>query len=93
MERSNLVKEILEEIAGVNDGIIRDDLLQTLANKLKINEQEMIKQFRNAVNRKRKAPQIKKSKPAEPTLFTTVAQKAQIEIISAMLTSFHDVKR
>ena len=93
VERSNLVKEILEEIAGVNDGIIRDDLLQTLANKLKINEQEMIKQFRNAVNRKRKPPQIKKSKPAEPTLFTTVAQKAQIEIISAMLTAFHDVKK
>jgi len=92
VERSNLVKEILEEIAGVNDGIIRDDLLQTLANKLKINEQEMIKQFQNVINRKRKPLQIEKSKPAEPTLFTTVSQKAQIEIIITLLTAFRDVK-
>lgn len=92
VERSNLVKEILEEIAGVSDGIIRDDLLQTLAHKLNINEQEMVKQFRNVVSRKQKPPQIHESKSAEPALFTTVAQKAQIEIISTMLTAFRDVK-
>jgi len=92
VERSNLVKEILEEIASIRDGIIRDDLLQTLANKLNINEREMVKQFRNAVSRKRRPSQLQESKPAAPTLFITVVQKAQVEIISALLTSFRDVK-
>lgn len=92
VERSNLVKEILEEIASIRDGIIRDDLLQTLANKLNINEREMVKQLRNAVSRKRKPSQLQESKPMAPTLFITVVQKAQVEIISALLTSFRDVK-
>ena len=92
VERSNLVKEILEEIAGVNDGIIRDDLLQTLANTLNIGENEMIKQFRTAVNRKRNSFQSREPKPTELKLFSTVVQKAQIEIIRSLVQSFRDVK-
>lgn len=93
VERSNLVKEILAEIARVRDGIIRDDLLQTLANKLRISEHEMIKQFRNIINRNRKPSLSRAQTTTAPTLFTTVAQKAQVEIISTLLTSFRDVKK
>ena len=93
VERSSLVKEILAEIALVRDGIIRDDLLQTLANKLRISEHEMIKQFRNIINRNRKPSLSRAQTTTAPTLFTTVAQKAQVEIISTLLTSFRDVKK
>jgi len=92
VERSNLVKEILEEIAGVNDGIIRDDLLQTLANTLNISENEMIKQFRTAVSRKRKSFQPKETNSAPSISFSTVVHKAQIEIIRSLVQSFRDVK-
>ena len=93
VERSHLVKEILTEIAGVRDGIIRDDLLQTLANKLHINEHEMIKQFKSAASRKRQPAQPAIPQSTSPVLFNTVAQKAQVEIITALLASFRDVKK
>ncbi len=92
VERSNLVKEILNEIAEIRDGIIRDDLLQTLANDLKINEQDLIRQLKEAASRKRLPPQD------EPTLtqinlFATVAQKAQVEILTTLVSSFSEVKQ
>ncbi len=92
VERSNLVKEILAELAEIRDSIIRDDLLQTLANELKINEQELIRKLKEAASRKRLPP------PDEPTstqtnLFTTVAQKAQVEILTTLVSSFSEVKQ
>lgn len=92
VERSNLVTEILEEVAGVKDGIIRDDLLQTLAKKLSVSEQEMVQRFRNTVSRKQKPVRTLEPKQTATTFFTSVVQKAQVEIISALLTSYHDVK-
>jgi hypothetical protein len=53
----------------------------------------MIKQFRNIINRNRKPSLSRAQTTTAPTLFTTVAQKAQVEIISTLLTSFRDVKK
>jgi len=92
VERSNCVKEILSEIAEIRDGIIRDDLLQTLANELRLNDQELIRQLKEAASRKRQPPR-EEPPSKQTTIFTTVAQKAQIEILNTLVTSFSDVKQ
>ncbi len=92
VERSNLVKEILTEIAGIQDGIIRDDLLKTLANDLKINDRELIVLLKKSPYRKQSPPQDELTS-TQTTLFTTVSQKAQVEIIKTLATSFRDVNQ
>ncbi|MCH7764425.1 MAG: DNA primase [Candidatus Marinimicrobia bacterium] len=92
VERSNFVKEILTEIVEIRDGIIRDDLLQTLANDLKINDQELIRQLKEVASRKR-LPTQDEPPSTQTSLFTTVAQKAQVEILTTLVTSFREVKQ
>lgn len=92
VERSSLVKEILTELAGVRDSIIRDDLLQTLANDLKINERELIVQLKKSASRKQLPPQEELAS-IQTTLFTTVSQKAQVEILKTLAVSFTEVNK
>lgn len=92
VERSALVKEILSEIAGVKDGIIRDDLLRTLSGRLNINEDEMIRQFRNTVTNNRRPPDPGRSTTAQSNDLSSVVQKAQVEIIHALLANGRDTK-
>lgn len=92
VERSILVKEILNEIASVKDSIIRDDLLQTLSNKLNVREKELVEQLRKAARRRRQ-PSRNSAERVVENLFSSVSQKAQVEIIQTLLTSFHDVQK
>ena len=92
MERSALVKEILKEIAGIKDGIIRDDLMKTLSGKLNISEDDMVRQFRNVATNRRRLRDDQEGPGASSVDFSSSVQKAQIEIIHALLSNDRDTK-
>ena len=92
VERSALVKEILKEIAGIKDGIIRDDLMKTLSGKLNISEDDMVRQFRNVATNRRRLRDDQEGPGASSVDFSSSVQKAQIEIIHALLSNDRDTK-
>lgn len=92
VERANLVKEILREVADIKDSIIRNDLLKNLAGKLKISEEDLLQQFRNSVSRKKQSPDPRVQMPQGATGFTSVLQKAQLEIIRTLALHFQEVQ-
>ena len=89
--RSQLVQEILGEVAQINDGIIRDDILKSLAQQLQVDEVEIVRLFKQQSHRKgRPAPSSKQTTMDKP-MFTSAVQKAQLEIIRALAFQFDEV--
>ena len=89
--RSQLVQEILGEVAQINDGIIRDDILKSLAQQLQVDEVEIVRLFKQQSHRKgRPAPSSKRTTMDKP-IFTSAVQKAQLEIIRSLAFHFDEV--
>ena len=82
-EKSNLVKEILEEAAGISDPIVRQDLIKTLAQSAGVEENQMVHMFSQQIKKKRYQPKTTKSS-SRPQLFTTINAKAELGIISVL---------
>jgi len=90
-DRSQLVQDILGEVARISDGIIRDDILKSLAQKLEVDEVEIIRLFKQKSRRKGgSTPSLKKS-ALNKSMFTSAVQKAQLEITRALAFHFDDV--
>ena len=89
-DKSRIVKEILNEISLIGDGIIRDDLLKSLSQELNIDEVELFRIFKQQTESK----SIRRTtvKPdSKPKPFTNASQKAQLEIIKTMAFNFDEV--
>mgnify|MGYP003315165934 CR=1 FL=1 len=75
----------------INDGIIRDDILKSLAQQLQVDEVEIVRLFKQQSHRKgRPAPSSKQTTMDKP-MFTSAVQKAQLEIIRALAFHFDEV--
>ena len=90
-DRSQLVKDILGEIARISDGIIRDDLLKSLAQELRVDEVEIIQLFKQQSRRKGGSTPSSKQTAMNKPMFTSAFQKAQLEIIRTLAFHFDEV--
>ena len=90
-DRSQLVKDILGEIARISDGIIRDDLLKSLAQELRVDEVEIIRLFKQQSRRKGGSTPSSKQTAMNKPMFTSAFQKAQLEIIRTLAFHFDEV--
>lgn len=90
-DRSQLVKDILGEIARISDGIIRDDLLKSLAQELRVDEVEIIRLFKQQSRRKGGSTPSSKQTAMNKPMFTSAVQKAQLEIIRTLAFHFDEV--
>jgi len=77
-ERSELIRDILREISGIKDPVIRDDFLKSLASSAGLDDVEVIRMFKSQSKRKRSS---EPETGPEPDLFTTVEARAQAEIV------------
>lgn len=77
-ERSELIHDILREISGIKDPVIRDDFLKSLASSAGLDDVEVIRMFKSQSKRKR-SPEPETG--PEPDLFKTVELRAQAEIV------------
>lgn len=85
-ERSRFIRNILKDIAEIQDGIIRDDLLRILSQKLHINEVELVRvlQYERKKLRTRGAPHPATQEQPSKITFATKVQKAQVELIKIL---------
>lgn len=90
-DRSQLVQDILGEIARISDGIIRDDLLKSLAQELRVHEVEIIRLFKQQSRRKGGSTPSSKQTAMNKPMFTSAFQKAQLEIIRTLAFHFDEV--
>ena len=90
-DRSQLVQDILGEIARISDGIIRDDLLKSLAQELRVDEVEIIRLFKQQSRRKGGSTPSSKQTAMNKPMFTSAVQKAQLEIIRTLAFHFDEV--
>ena len=92
-ERKQYILEILREIHGIQDGIVQNDLIRILAQKLKVDESDLIRTMKT----QRLAPsypvETSNAEISEPISFTTREDKAQIELLQLLIHKDINVRK
>ncbi len=83
-ERSRYIRDILSQIAGIPDGIVRDDLVRELSQELRIDELELVKQLQRERRGGRLPAEADTAKTAPADRFTSQVQKAQLELVKVL---------
>lgn len=90
VERSDYVKLLIQDIVGIQDGIIRDELLKTVGESLKISEIDLEKYMRQSQRKTShysEEPQVREKRIFP---FTSVEQRAQLELIRLLASEDPD---
>lgn len=92
VERQNYIVELANEVSGINDGIIKNDLVKIISEKLSINEKDFIRKIKtsrvNPENLNRE-----KEKKDKSIVFNNQIDKAQVELIRIMLSGNKNQKK
>ena len=90
-ERQNYIVELANEVSSINDGIIKNDLVKIISEKLSINEKDFIRKIKtsrvNPENLNRE-----KIIQDKTIVFNNRIDKAQVELIRIMLSGNKDQK-
>lgn len=83
-DRQQYILDIMREIKGIQDGIVRNDIVRILSEKLKVNEEDLIRVMKSQrVNTTQFSEQ---NKPEEEMVtFTSLRDKAQIELLQLLV--------
>jgi DNA primase len=90
-ERQQYIRSLAKEIKGIDDGVIRNDLVKTIAEKLSIEEHDFIK----IVNTQRVNPEYKPAdelSTEEKIVFSSKVDKAQIELIQLLISDDKNIR-
>ena len=90
-ERQQYIRSLAKEIKGIDDGVIRNDLVKTIAEKLSIEEHDFIK----TVNTQRVNPEYKPAdelSTEEKIVFSSKVDKAQIELIQLLISDDKNIR-
>ncbi|MBL7060167.1 MAG: DNA primase [Candidatus Marinimicrobia bacterium] len=94
-ERSQFIRGIVKDVAEIPDGIIRDDLMRILSQKLNVNEVDLARAMQRERSRlkTRGAPPHEVSKESVEISFTTKVQKAQVELVRILASDDLDSRQ
>jgi len=82
IEQSQFTREVLHNIAEIDDGIIRSKLIRTLSEKLQVSEEELYKNLEEQSKRRRTTQtELAPHPPETEDRFTSLVQKAQLGLI------------
>ena len=90
-ERQQYIRSLAKEIKGIDDGVIRNDLVKTIAEKLSIEEHDFIK----IVNTQRVNPEYKPADELsneEKIVFSSKVDKAQVELIQLLISDDKNIR-
>ena len=91
-DRKQYIINLSKEIKGIEDGVIRNDLIKIISEKLSIDEHDFIK----AVNTQRVNPETNyedEINNEEKFTFSSKIDKAQVELIQLLTSNDHAIKR
>ena len=82
-ERQQYIMSISSELKNINDGIIRNDLIKIISEKLKVDEQDLIR----VINTQRINPEYDSKQITENNnrhTFNSKLEKAQVELLQLL---------
>jgi len=92
-ERKQYILDILKEIREIKDGIVHNDLIRILAQRLKVDESDLIR----AMKTQRIIPTYQNSEndsSVDKTIFfSTQEEKAQIELLRLLMDEDIDIRK
>ena len=91
-DRQQYINNLSKEIKGIEDGVIRNDLIKMISEKLSIDEHDFIK----SVNTQRVNPETNyedEINNEEKFTFSSKIDKAQVELIQLLISDDHAIKR
>ena len=91
-DRQQYIINLSKEIKGIEDGVIRNDLIKMISEKLSIDEHDFIK----SVNTQRVNPETNyedEINNEEKFTFSSKIDKAQVELIQLLISNDHAIKR
>ena len=92
METSRFVQDIIQDLAPIQDGIIRGKLLRTLAEKLKVDEEDLFERLEREIRRgsRRFMDKDQPRKVESEQMYDSLSsqtQKAQMELVKIMASA------
>ena len=84
VQRSEFIRDVMSQIAGVSDRIIRDDLLKSLAQEMRVEESDLLKNMNSQKQRNLKGPIPASSRESDEIRMTSKIQKAQVELVKIL---------
>ncbi len=90
-DRQQYIINIAKEIKGIEDGVIRNDLLKIISEKLAVEEQDLIR----TINTQRVNVENYQEEDLleEKIVFTSQVEKAQIELLQLLISDDIDLRR
>ena len=85
-DQSKLIKEILTETLEIQDPIIKQDIVKSLAQVAGVEENQILQMLTQQIRVKRLTPKINIEK-SKPLLFNTVQAKAELGIIKVLISN------
>ena len=91
-ERQQYIISFAKEIKNIDDGVIRNDLIKAISEKLKVDEKDLIR----IVNTQRVNPEYKSNTTSdldERITFTNQVEKAQIELLKLLGSEHNEIRQ
>ena len=91
LDRKNYIVDLAKELKGIDDGIIRNDLVRFISEKLKIEEKDFIRTVKTqrVIKGYNDQDQINET----PLFFSSRVDKAQIELINILVGKNEEIKK
>ena len=90
-ERQKYIISLAAEIKNIDDGVIRNDLIKAISEKLNVNEKDLIR----IVNTQRVNPEYKANTNTdldERIIFNNQVEKAQIELLKLLANNNNEIR-
>ena len=90
-ERQEYIISLAGEIKNIDDGVIRNDLIKAISEKLNVNEKDLIR----IVNTQRVNPEYKANTNTdldERIIFNNQVEKAQIELLKLLANNNNEIR-
>ena len=90
-ERQKYIISLAGEIKNIDDGVIRNDLIKAISEKLNVNEKDLIR----IVNTQRVNPEYKPNTNTdldERIIFNNQVEKAQIELLKLLANNNNEIR-
>ncbi len=84
VERSRFVSDLLKEVGSIEDGILRNEILRTIGQRMQIDEHDLLRVLQKQLRYRRRGPEREIANGQEPLEFTSKLERAQVEIIRAL---------
>ena len=92
-ERKNYIHNFAQELRNIKDGIIRNDLVRTLSEKLLVAEEDLFRIIRT----QRVSPvyegRTEDNYDAKKVTFTSIGDRAQIELLQLLVNPDKDIRK